>query len=240
MSVKFLTTIVSIFITLVANASSHNTESQFNKKLNEALGHAQTHKSFVVNFNQELYSAMRDKITKSNGILKIKAPHSWSFELQKPRAELYMSNGIDFWKYVPELKHAQYLKINPNDNSLELNYITLLTNPENIKKLYHISNWTQSTSKILNDSRTLVPVKSDFPPAESAQSVLIKLEPKGDKKQKVLYAILNVRTGLLIELRVVQLNGNRVRLLFSNVKEEDFDAKTFSFVPPQGIVVDKN
>ena len=122
--------------------------------------------------------------------------------------------------------------------------MSLLINPENIKKVYKISNWSNADAKMLNESGSLAPVQSDFPPAESADTVSIKLESnlgeKGDKQQKVLYAVINVRTGYLDELRVVQLNGNRVRLLFSNEKEEDFNAKTFSFVPPTGIVVDKN
>ena len=219
-------------------------DSNFNEKLNKALEHAQTHKSFSVQFNQEFYSILRDKITKSEGILKIQTPNSWSYELQKPRTELYMSNGVDFWKYVPDLKHAQHLNVSQHGNSLELNYMSLLINPENIKKVYKISNWSNADAKMLNESGSLAPVQSDFPPAESADTVSIKLESnlgeKGDKQQKVLYAVINVRTGYLDELRVVQLNGNRVRLLFSNDKEEDFNAKTFSFVPPTGIVVDKN
>ena len=213
-----------------------NDNQNFKSTIDKALTNLQKHKSFEVNFNQEFYSILRDKITVSEGLIKIEAPGSFKFELQKPRNELYVSNGKDFWKYIPDLKHAQHL----NANTLELNYISLLTNAVNIKTVYKISRWTNADAVLLKEPRDLPLVKSDYPPAESAENVSIKLEPKRDKQQKVLYAILNVRRGILEELRVVQLNGNRVRLLFSNDKDKVFDDKTFSFLPPQGIVVDSN
>ena len=194
--------------------------SSFEKKLNLALAHIENHKSFQVEFQQEAYSAMRDKTSLSQGILKIQAPKSWLFEVQKPRSEIYMSNGKDFWKYVPDLKHAQHLK----GNSLDLDYLSLLTNPKSIRKIYTISPWPTSEPH----------------PAENAEDVSIKLERREDNSQKVLYAILNVRKGFVEELRVVQSNGNRVRLLFSNNTDQKFNEKTFSFVPPEGIVIDSN
>lgn len=235
--------IIKLFLGLSAVSSiafANIDNDDFNKKLDLALKHAQTHKSFEVAFTQEVYSALRDKVTTSKGILKVKAPHSWSFEVQEPRNELYLSNGVDFWKYVPLLKHAQHLRA----NLLEFDYISLLTNPVNIKKVYKISPWVKSDEENgwINDRHRIEDGDNAAKNAdtENTGKVSIKLEPKGDKQQKVLYAIINVKTGILDELRVVQLNNNRVRLLFTEAQDKVFADKTFVFVPPQGIVVDKN
>ncbi len=221
---------------VATTAPAPQAKSNFNQKLDEALSKLRAHKSFKLDFEQEFYSALRSKTSKSSGVLLVKAPTSFRFEIQKPRTELYVSNGSDFWKFLPSLNHAQHLKA----SALEMNYISLLTNPAAIKTSYNISAWTSQESKQLKQSANLSSVQSDLPPAESAEHVLIKLEPKGDKQQKVLYASVNVKKGLVEELRVIQLNGNRVRLLFSNYKDKDFATTAFSFAPPKGIVVDNN
>lgn len=212
-----------------ASASQKN-PLNFNEKLSIALNNLQKHKSFEMEFQQEFYSALRDKITQSKGIVKIAAPDKFRFEIQTPRNEIFVSNGKDFWKYVPSLKHAQHLK----SNALETSFLSLLTNPKLIERLYNISQWHQQ------EPTTTAKSTVDFPPTENNHNVSIKLDPKEDKEQKVLYAILNVREGILEELRVVQTNGNWIRLLFSNNKEANFSNAVFSFVPPQGIAVDTN
>ncbi|MES2614750.1 MAG: outer membrane lipoprotein carrier protein LolA [Bdellovibrionota bacterium] len=209
----------ALFLQLNIYAFNKNEEKAFTQKLDLALMHLQAHKSFELNFDQELYSLLRDKTSKSQGSIKIKSPNKFRFEIHKPRSELYVSNGTDFWKYTPDLKHAQHL----SSNSLELNYISLLTNPASIKTAYKISHWT-----------------TENPPPESANCINIILEPKEEKQQKLLYVSLNVNGGFLNELRIVQMNGNKVRLLFQNSKDTTSNNDVFDFKPPQGIVVDRN
>jgi outer membrane lipoprotein-sorting protein len=225
-----------VILILVFSCRVFAEETQFINKLHIALKNIEKRKSFSVEFSQEFYSALRERITNSEGIVKIQAPSSWIFEVKTPRHEIYINNGVDFWKYSPKLKHAQYL----SSNSLDLSYLNLFMNPQKITSLYHVSEWLSSETLKTENVGQIPDVQSDKPPAKNADYVLIKLEPKRDNSQKVLYAILNASRGALEELRVVQSNGNRIRLLFKNEKEEIFNSKTFLFTPPAGIVIDKN
>jgi outer membrane lipoprotein-sorting protein len=222
--------------TLPLDHSNLEGTKKFDKKLDQALFQIQSHKSFEMNFTQNLYSALRDKIIQSDGRIKIKSPQSFLFEIQHPRSEIYVSNGIEFWKYVPDLKHAQYL----NSKSLQLNYLSLLTNPEGLKTKYFISPWRPEEAKSKGEDLSSSAVEFYTPPAQSAETMTLKLIPRQDNSSKVLYAIIDVKKGELLELRIVQRNENRVRLQFSNHKDVLFDEKTFSFVPQKGIAVDKN
>ena len=151
-----------------------------------------------------------------------------------PRQEIYISNGKSFWKYIPDLKHAQHLRA----NSKELGFVNLLTNLSQIKKYYDVFEWKNETSEKTKQDINTSTVKSDSPPPQNDDNIFLKLEPKGDKQQKVLYAVIQVKTGFIQELRIVQLNGNRTRLVFSQYSPKLVSDKVFEFTPPQGIAVD--
>ena len=216
--------------------SNREQNKEFNKKLDHVLLQIQSHQSFEMNITQTLYSALRDKTIQSDGLIKIRSPQSFLFEIQHPRSEIYVSNGIEFWKYVPDLKHAQYL----NSKSLQLNYLSILTNPVVLKRKYDVSPWTPEEAKGEEEDPSSSAVKFYTPPAQCVETMTLKLIPRQDNSSKVLYAIINVQKGELLELRIVQRNENRVCLQFSNHKDVLFDEKTFSFVPQKGIAVDKN
>lgn len=214
---------------------SKNVQIIFEKKYQTAINAASKQAIFSVHFKQEVFSFLRNKTTNSSGILSIKKPSSFRFEIKSPRQEIYVSNGKSFWKYIPELKHAQHLR----SNTTELDFVNLLTNLSQIKKYYDVSEWTnEETKKLKQDINTDV-VKPDTPPPQNDDYVLLKLLPKGDKQQKVLYAVIQVKSGLMQELRIIQLNGNHTRLLFSEYSPKPVSNEVFEFTPPQGIVVDK-
>lgn len=231
-SIFILATLVTIFPGYTQNKKTHKS---FENRYLETIKLATKQENFTVNFNQEIYSALRDKISISDGILSIKKPASFRFEIVAPRKEIYLSNGKSFWKYIPELKHAQHL----NAASNELGFVQLLTDLSNIKKFYEVSEWTGGEGKKLNTDTNTSTVKSDTPPPQNDDDILLRLLPKGDKQQKILYAVIQVKTGFIQELRIVQLNGNRTRLVFSKYSSKPVPNEVFEFTPPQGIVVDK-
>ena len=237
-----LSFIPSIFFTNEIYAQSKKTNTnetissskKFEKKYHESLKEASKQSNFTVNFKQEVFSVLRDKVTPSNGLLTIKKPASFRFEITSPRQEIYVSDGNSFWKYIPDLKHAQHLRADSN----ELGFVNLLTNFSHIKKYYEVSEWTNEEAKKLKQDINTAIVKSDTPPPQNDDYVLLKLVPKGDKQQKVLYAVIQVKTGFIQELRIVQLNGNRTRLVFSQYSPKPVSDEVFKFTPPQGIAVD--
>jgi outer membrane lipoprotein-sorting protein len=240
--ILILSILPSIFLTSkiypqnkITNSNKIKPSSKiFEKNYHNSLKAASKQSSFSVSFKQEVFSILRDKITASNGILTIKKPASFRFEITSPRQEIYVSNAKSFWKYIPELKHAQHLRANSN----ELGFVNLLTNFSHIKKYYEVSEWTSEEAKKLKQDINTAIVKSDTPPPQNDDYVLLKLVPKGDKQQKVLYAVIQVKTGFIQELRIVQLNGNRTRLVFSQYSPKLVSDEIFEFTPPQGIAVD--
>lgn len=205
--------------------------SDFEKKFDLAIKNAENNRSFSVSFQQEMYSSLRDKISFSKGKLSVQAPNLFRFEIIEPNQELYVSNGIDFWKYVPRLKHAQHLKV----TAPEFTFIKVLTDLSSIRKSYQITEWLYSSAQ-----PSVELVNSDTPPRHlGAGLIAIKLNPKEDKNQKVLYAIVDVRTGFMQELRFVQNNGNRTRFVFTDYVRQQLSDKMFQFTPPAGIVVNE-
>lgn len=202
----------------------------FAPNLDQALRAAGKHQQFSVPFSQETYSALRDKVSLSEGVLSIQKPSSFRFELTTPRATLYVSDGRDFWKYDPSLKHAQHL----DAQAADFEFVKLLTDLSNLKKQYTVSQWSSAGQK-----SDLPAVQSDLPPAPKAGQIAIKLEPQKDKQQKVLYAIMDVKSGFMEELRMVHLNGNRMRMMFGKPSTKLLDREQFHFTPPEGVAVDK-
>lgn len=188
--------------------------ADIHEQLDKAIKSASKNKNFSVSFQQEAYSSLRNRTLTSKGTLSTQSPNLFRFEVLDPYQELYVSDGVDFWKYVSGLKHAQHLKA----ASTEFDFIKVLTNLASVEKTYRVSAWT--------------------PPSSLAQNELaIKLDPIGDKNQKVLYAIVDVKTGFIHELHFVQLNGNRTRFVFTDYVRKQLPKKMFQFTPPEGIVV---
>jgi chaperone LolA len=214
---------------------STNKNNLFEKKYQEVIKAAAQYEFFSVQFKQDLYSSLRDKVIKSEGVLVVKKPNSFRYEVTSPRKELYVSNGHDFWRFVPELKHAQQFQM----HSQNLGFINILSNLSRLSNFYEVSEWVgDQPQKTDNDTNDLA-VKSDLPPKQNDDLLYLKLLPKGDKQQKVLYAVIQVKTGFIQELRIVQLNGNRSRLVFANYSLKSILKEVFQFTPPKGIVVDK-
>lgn len=205
--------IICIFLVFFCTSSGY--AADVHKKFNGAIKNAVKNTNFSVSFRQEAYSSFRNKTTTSIGNLSVQAPNLFRFEVLDPYHELYVSDGVDFWKYVPNLKHAQHLKA----ASAEFDFIKVLTNLGNVEKNYRISEW------------------KNFPSALTPNELAIKLDPIGDKNQKVLYAIVDVKTGFIHELHFVQLNGNRTRFVFTDYVRKQLPKKMFQFTPPSGIVV---
>ncbi len=222
--------------TKITNSNETKLSSKlFTKSYQKSLKAASIQSSFSVSFKQEVFSILRDKISSSNGLLTIKRPSSFRFEITSPRQEIYVSNGKFFWKYIPNLKHA--LRLNAKSNTL--GFVNLLANLSRVKDYYQVSEWTNDEAKKLKQDINTAAVKSDTPPPQNDDYVLLKLVPKGDKHQKVLYAVIKVKTGFIEELRIVHLNGNRTRLVFSQYSPKPVTDNVFEFTPPQGIAVDK-
>jgi outer membrane lipoprotein-sorting protein len=108
-----------------------------------------------------------------------------------------------------------------------------------LSNFYEVSEWVGAQAQKTDNDTSDLAVKSDLPPKQNDDLLYLKLLPKGDKQQKVLYAVIQVKTGFIQELRIVQLNGNRSRLVFANYSLKSILKEVFQFTPPKGIVVDK-
>lgn len=208
-------------------------QRHFRKDYNQFLESATKQKSFSAHFSQELYSFMRDKILYSHGILTVKKPSSFLFKVISPQAEVYVSNGVEFWKYLPDLNHVQKFNI----NSVDFDFIKILTNLNHLKDYYEVLPWTLNDQE--QEETNIPTVKSSAPPAQSNKNIFLKFIPRADKKQKILYAVIQLKTGFIQELRLVQLNGNRLRLVFSQYSDKPVQDSIFNFTPPEGVVIDK-
>ena len=120
--------------------------------------------------------------------------------------------------------------------------LLLFLKPDSISQSFSISRWDEEEAKLLKQNRSLPDVKSDLPPILTPEQMknvlLLKLIPRGDKQQKTLYAVVDKEKGHLLELRVVQINGNRSRLVFKNYKKDFLPDSRFVFSPPSGTVID--
>jgi len=209
--------------------------SSFHAKFKKAVEAASSYDNFSVAFNEEFYSVLRDKVTISKGTLDVLKPNSFRFEITSPYPELYVTDGDNFWKYNSEFQHAQHLPAYTG----ELNFLSILMDLSTLKKFYKISPWTDEDATKLNQSDSLPQIMSDKPASQKNGNILLKLEPKGDNQQKVLYAIIQVTTGFIQELRIVQINGNRTRFVFSGYSQDPVPPEKFHFQPPDGVVVDE-
>lgn len=227
---RCLPSFLAFFSLFFASTCFAKEKRSFTQNLNQALHAAGAQTHFSVSFSQETYSALRDKVSSSEGMLSIAKPSSFRFEVTSPRTTLYVSNGRDFWKYDPSLQHAQHL----NAQAADFEFVKLLTDLSKLKKQYKVSQWLSTDEKSARAE-----VQSDDPPSIKESQIGIKLEPQKDKQQKVLYAIMNVKSGFMEELRMVHLNGNRVRMLFGKPSTQPLERDKFYFIPPEGVAVDK-
>lgn len=187
-------------------------------------------KDFSVTFQQEVYSALRKKSSESKGSLAYQPPGKFRWELQGKKQELYVSNGKDFWKYDASNKHAQRLP----PESAALDFIDVVTKLSRLSELFAIEAW-KATQEGGNDAAAA----EFFKPPSEPGSLLVKLTPKAQGQQQAVFLAIDRNSNTIIEMRIAFRNGNRTRLVLTNLKEAPVDPKTFDFTPPPGTAVDR-
>lgn len=196
---------------------------------------------FRASFEQDVYSALRDKITHSSGKILVSRPHRFRFEILSPHYELYLNDGQDFWKYNAALSHAQRL----NTQKMDLGFMGVLSNMRLMDKLFQVEPWRgEHATQLHKDAAPRGEASShslphfDTPPAAGKNRLFVKFIPREDNGQKVLYAILKMDTAHIEELRILWKNGNQMRLTFSHFSNQAPQESEFVFRPPAGVVVD--
>ena len=217
---------MSVFLPFSARAAE---ERDVADVLAEVQGSASARKSFSVTFEQQRYKALLKKTVLEKGRLDFLAPKSFRWEVSSPMKEIYVSNGVDFWKYSEAARHAQKLPA----SSGELAILDVFFRPASLKKDYKIVKWVAPEGAKSTDAI------SEVPPAPSASKLLVSLIPRAKSKQKALHLVVDRKSGLVSEIRIVHENGNRVRTAFGEPSAAALDVSTFEFVPPPGTAVDK-
>ena len=198
--------------------------------------------SFAINFDRTVYSALRHKNTSSSGVLWVNPPHEFHIEItSKPgksrrdlesRKEIYIGNRKEVWKYVPTFQHAQRLP----RKSLDQGAVALLARRQELTTHYRLTPWPQG-GKACSSPKT----KSfayDAPPERTPGTLAVRLAPRHHSEEKVLYAVIDMQTGLLKDLRVIHSQESCARFTFSGYKARSFRTESFQFHAPPGIVVE--
>lgn len=191
---------------------------------------AAARKDFTVEFRQEVYSALRKKSSESHGSLSFQPPGKFRWELRGAKRELYVSNGKDFWKYDESNKHAQRLP----PESASLDFVDVVTKLSRLSELFSIETW-----KAPQDAPADAAARQFRTPPTETNALLIKLVPKAAGPQESVYLSIDKASGAIIEMRIAFRNGNRTRLVLTNLKEAAVDPKVFEFTPPPGTAVDR-
>jgi len=180
--------------------------------------------SFRVSFEQQVFSALRKKTTRSTGELIFSQPLKFRWEIKSPNKEVYVNNGEWFWKYVERTKHAVRMPANAG----ELDFLDVIFKLDNLQNKFTIKNVTQMSDL---DGKPVVPCPTN--------NTCILLEPLQESGQKNIELAINRTNGFVSAVRIGFRNGNRTLIGFSSFTEDKVSADTFEFTPPPGTAVDK-
>ena len=213
------------------------------KRLESAQVQAGKRENLALSFQQEVFTTSgRGKTRKSSGTLLFMKPNFFRWEVNNPKKEVYVNNEKDLWKYQEATKHAQRMA----PGSVDLDFIDLVLKLNSLSKRYEVTEWTpgpEANPKTVESKEVLPMVKSAVPPkvadSEKESTLFLTLKPKEDIGQDQIYAVLNEKQSLITELRIFYTNGNRTRIVFSEMENKPVKRATFDFAPPPGTAVDK-
>ena len=98
---------------------------------------------FHVTFVQEVYSRLRDKVTKKQGNLSYLPPQKFRWESGAPEnREIYVSDGVTLWKYTPATSHAQKLPLQKSG----LDFLDIFFGGAPLQTHFAVSPWEPTPS----------------------------------------------------------------------------------------------
>lgn len=191
------------------------------KQLQSKISH---HESFTVKFEQQVFSALRKKTSKSSGELVFAQPRKFRWEISTPNKELYINNGEWFWKYVENTKHAVRMPAQSGD----LEFLDVIFALDKLQNKFQLQKIAQ-----LSDT--------DGKPSKSCPKnhACIGLEPIEKSGQKAIELAIDQSNGFVSVVRIDFRNGNRTQINFSSFKDGKVSADVFEFTPPPGTAIDK-
>ncbi len=236
MKKKFLKSAAGILLTCFLHFSCFSlSNTKFQNEFNSMVSQSKKINQYKLKVTQEFYSALRKKINYSYGTLLLEKPNKFRFEITKPRKELYVFNGKDFWKYIEEMNLAQHF----NSNLPELGYISILADLTKLTKYYTVSEWENklTTTQQINPKENSTSQILNTIPKYAKNSIYIQLIPKENSEQKVLYAVYDKSKKIITQLTIEHSSGNQSRFIFDTDAKSQMTADTFNFKIPQGIHV---
>lgn len=175
-------------------------------------------------FQQNVYSALRKRVTTSKGTLKYSIPLFFRWEITSPRSELYVKNDKWFWKYVASAKHAMRMPA----TSSELDFLDVIFNFETLPEKYLVEKIDKISVAELELNMSCLEKLSCF-----------KLTPKAQERHSNISVAIDRKTGLAKTIFIEFRNGNRTEISFSQYKKSQFGKRAFDFSPPPGTAIDK-
>lgn len=180
--------------------------------------------SIEATFEQRTYSALRKKITTSNGTLQFSQPRMFRWEVTSPRAELYVNNDKWFWKYVASTKHALRMPATSN----ELQFLDVIFNFEALPDKFIVSKIRKIPTNELNISVDCDRRYSCF-----------ELSPQSQERHRQITIAIDKESGYAKSVYIEFRNGNKTEISFSQYKQSQFSKRNFDFSPPPGTAIDK-
>lgn len=177
-------------------------------KLNAFVTHVNT---FEAHFQQTVLNPDGGLVEQAEGEFQLARPGKFRWDYNEPYPQQIVADGKNVWFYDVDLEQVT---VKSQKEALADTPATLLSGKALPADTYHIR---------------------DVPSDDGMQWV--ELTPKGSDSNFQSIAFAFNQDGLK-QMIMRDSFDQRTRLVFSQVKENpQFDAKTFTFVPPQGIDV---
>ena len=224
---KFNMVFFAVLLALTMPIASYADEAVLPEELPDLIQKRyETLKTFQADFIQELTNVASGEIENRKGRIWFKQPSQVRWETVEPDKELLVVGPEYAWDYI-------------EDEQLALKY--------SVESLLDSKTILRFISGQANIKEDFI-VKSEWQGAAEVRSrwgkgfTVLQLVPKEAEPGMVL-AFIGVEpdTGLLRQVMIVDFYGNGNELRLSNVKQDiDLTPDLFSFVPPEGIMVEDN
>jgi outer membrane lipoprotein carrier protein len=208
--ITFLTIFFSITSILLANGSSSDEviakiENKY-KNVND----------YYATFRQEQPVRSLDKVQTNIGEMWIKKPGKIRWNYNIPKNEQIVSDGNYLWYYYVEEKYA--IKRDIKDLGGDTNILSLLSNLNNLKKIYKI-NISKTT---LDDTKYYL-------------VELIPQDSEDDTTNKQIIAV-NMENLLIERMYIYDAFGNKSTIKFNNIKiNKGIKDSVFEFKAPKDV-----
>ncbi len=160
---------------------------------------------FTAGFEQA-YTYQVGRVVRSRGAVAFKKPAMMRWDYEDPRERSFIVDGSDLWIWTPE-DYSVIRQRNFTASDLSTS-ITFLWGKGRLEDEFHIE-------KVGDDRLSLIPVR----PESGFRQVIFKVDSE---------------TGRVLESTVIDPQGNRNHMVFSDMKlNSGIDDERFSFTPPE-------